>query len=141
MCKIHLIRLGLHALLWSLPLLTVSTIAHAQTNLSREEVAATGQWLDARKAIVTGKPVFLHLRTGHERALLMPEPVRLSGIDGQTTGFKADIDGDVVRFYPLIHFDQEPFHLTGLETGTEYELRIRASAFGIRQPLQLFLDN
>ncbi len=141
MCKKDLTKSGIHLLLLSMLPFTVSTITHAQPNLSREQISSTGQWLDARKARFTGVPILVHLRTGHERALLMPEPVRLSDIDHQSSGYDADINGDVVRFYPLSHFDRESIRLTGLDTGTEYVLRVRASAFGIRQPLQIFLTD
>lgn len=122
-------------------LLFFGSVALAQTppGISRDEVVPTGQWLEARKALFTGAPILLHLRTGHERALLMPEPVRIADAEHQFSAYQVDIAGDTVRFYPLTHFDREPIHLTGLETGTAYTLQIRASAFGIRQPLQVFL--
>lgn len=132
-----LINSGIRLLLPILLSFTVLTVIHAQSDLSREEVTSTGQWLDARKARFTGAPIFLHLRTGHERALLMPEPVQLSDANHQSSGYDADINGDVVRFYPLRDFHRESIHLTGLDTSTEYVLRVRASAFGIRQPLQI----
>ncbi len=139
MCKKYLINSGIQLLLLSLLSFGVSTITHAQPNLSREEISPTGQWLDARYALFTGEPILLHLRIGHERALLMPEPVRLSDTDYQSSEYETDINGDVVRFYPLSHFDRKNIRLIGLDTNTEYVLRVRASAFGIRQPLQIFL--
>ena len=139
MSRKNLTKSGIQLLLLSMLSFSVSTITHARPNLSRGEVSPTGQWLDARKALFTGEPILLHLRVGHERALLMPEPVRLSDTDRQSSGYEADISDDVVRFYPLSHFDRETIRLTGLDTGTEYVLRVRASAFGIRQPLQIFL--
>ncbi len=135
----NLTKNGIPLLLLSMLSFVVPTIAQAQLNLSRDEVSPTGQWLDARKARFTGEPILLHLRVGHERALLLPEPVRLSDTDHQSSGYEVDISGEVVRFYPLNHFDRETIHLTGLDTDTEYVLRVRASAFGIRQPLQIFL--
>lgn len=134
-----LTKTGIPLLLLSMLSFAVPTITYAQPNLSRDEISPTGQWLDARKALFTGEPILLHLRVGHERALLMPEPVRLSETDHQSSGYEADISDAVVRFYPLNHFDRETIRLTGLNTGTEYVLRVRASAFGIRQPLQIFL--
>ncbi len=139
MCMKDLTKSGIQLLFSILLSLTVPTVTHAQSNLSRENVSSTGQWLDARKARFTGTPIFLHLRTGHERALLMPEPVRLSDTDHQSSGYDTDINGDVVRFYPLRDFNRKSIRLTGLDTSTEYVLRVRASAFGIRQPLQILL--
>lgn len=134
-----LTKTGIPLLLLSMLSFAVPTITYAQPILSRDEVSPTGGWLDARKALFTGEPILLHLRVGHERALLMPEPVRLSDTDHQSSGYEADISEDIVRLYPLSHFDRETIRLTGLDTGTEYVLRVRASAFGIRQPLQIFL--
>ena len=139
MCKKHLINSGIQLWLLSMLLFSVPTTSHAQPNLSREEISPTGPWLDARKALFTGGPILLHLRIGHERALLMPEPVRLSDTDFQSFQVGTDINGEVVRFYPLSHFDRKSIRLIGLDTNTEYVLRVRASAFGIRQPLQIFL--
>ncbi len=139
MSKMDLTKSGIRLLLLSMLSFTASTVTHAQPDLKREEVSPTGQWLDATKARFTGRPILLHLRTGHERALLMPEPVRLADSDHQSSGYEADINGDVVRFYPLSEFDRESIHLIGLDTDTEYVFRVRASAFGIRQPLKIVL--
>lgn len=139
MRKKELTNTGIRLLLLSMLSLNVSSITHAHQGMSREDVTSTGQWLDTRKARFSGKPIFLHLRTGHERTLLMPEPVRLSDASFHPTGYEADITGAVVSFYPMSHFERASFHLTGLETGTDYILQVRASAFGIRQPLQIFL--
>ena len=139
MSKWDLTKSCIRLLLLSLLSFTVSTFSHAQPELTREEVSPTGQWLDATEARFTGRPILLHLRTGHERALLMPEPVRLADSDYRSSGHETDINGDVVRFYPLSTFGRESIRLIGLETDTEYVFRIRASAFGIRQPLTIIL--
>ena len=139
MSTLDLTKSGIRLLLLSMLSFTASTLSHAQTELTREEVSPTGQWLNATEARFAGTPILLHLRTGHERALLMPEPVRLADSDHRSSGYETDIKGNVVRLYPLSKFGRESVRLIGLETDTEYVFRIRASAFGIRQPLKIFL--
>lgn len=107
--------------------------------MDHKKIVPTGQWVDSRKALYNWQPILLHLRTGHERALMMPERVRLSDPDHQSAGYEVDISDNVVRFYPKNHFDRESIRLTGLDSGINFEIRVRASAFGIRQPLQIFM--
>ncbi|ASJ76636.1 hypothetical protein [Granulosicoccus antarcticus] len=138
MCKKIFLKIPLSLLLSGLFLLCVATPSLAQQDVDHKKIVPTGQWVDSRKSFFNWQPIFLHLRTGHERALMMPEPVRLSNEEHKSAGYELDISEDVVRFYPKNHFDRESIRLTGLNTGTQFLLRVRSSAYGIRQPLQVF---
>ena len=95
------------------------------------------EWLEFRQTRFDNKPVLLHLRQGYERAVLMPEPIRLENDSQILPGCAVAIDTDVVGFYPTKTFARKPIRFVGLNTGTVYELRVRASPEGIRQPLQI----
>lgn len=118
-----------------------SQIANAQQSSSattvRDGVLPMGQWLEFRQARYGSKPILLHLRTGYERAVLMPEPVRLRDQESSLPGSAVVIDGHVVGFYPTKTFKRQPIWFVGLETGNKYELLVRASPQGIRQPLEI----
>lgn len=96
-----------------------------------------GDWLEFKQTGFSGDPILLHLRTGYERAVLMPEPVRLQNANQRLPGCEVFIDNDVVGFYPTQTFKREPVRFVGIESGTVYELRVRASPRGMRQPLQI----
>ena len=101
------------------------------------QVKPQGEWLEFRQARFVNKPILLHLRQGYERAVLMPEPIRLENASQTLPGCAIAIDTDVVGFYPTKTFARKPIRFVGLNTGTVYELRVRASPEGIRQPLQI----
>lgn len=115
----------------------VSRPALAQQELTREDVQPMGEWLEFRKARYVSKPILIHLRTGYERAVLMPEPVRLKANQSALPGCTIEIDAEVIGFYPTRTFARLGIKFIGLDTGKEYELRVRASTSGIRQPLQI----
>lgn len=101
------------------------------------QVKPQGEWLEFRQARFADEPILLHLRQGYERAVLMPEPIRMEDESQTLPGCAVAIDTDVVGFYPTRTFARKPIRFVGLNTGTVYELRVRASPEGIRQPLQI----
>ncbi len=111
--------------------------AFAQDTMTREEVVPMGQWYDFLQTEYNASPILVHLRTGYERAVLMPEPVGLKGNQSSLPGCDIEIDADVIGFYPTRSFANTSIKLVGLETGTEYELVVRSSTLGERQPLQV----
>ena len=126
-----------------LNLLLGSTASWAQTAQSSSDGNVPGQmkpqekWLEFRQTRFVNKPILLHLRQGYERAVLMPEPIRLENESQTLPGCAVAIDTDVVGFYPTRTFARKPIRFVGLRSGTVYELRVRASPEGIRQPLQI----
>lgn len=100
-------------------------------------VKPQGEWLEFRQTRFVNKPILLHLRQGYERAVLMPEPIRLESESQTLPGCAVEIDTDVVGFYPTQTFTRKPIRFVGLRSGTVYELQVRASPEGIRQPLQI----
>lgn len=94
-------------------------------------------WLEFRQTRFNDQPILLHLRRGYERAVLMPEPIRLQDDSQVLPGCAVQIDTDVVGFFPTETFARQSIKFVGLETGTVYDLRVRASPDGIRQPLQI----
>ncbi len=120
-----------------------STASWAQTSQPnsgsniQDRVKTQGEWLEFRQTRFVNKPVLLHLRQGYERAVLMPEPIRLENESQTLPGCAVEIDTDVVGFYPTKTFARKSIRFVGLSSGTVYELRVRASPEGIRQPLQI----
>lgn len=96
-----------------------------------------GEWTQFRKARYADEPLLLHLRNGHERAVLMPEPIRLLDETQSLPGCAVEIDTDVVGFFPTHSFDREPIRFVGERSGTVYELRVRASPNGVLETLQI----
>lgn len=110
---------------------------HAQESLYSGAVMPMGEWLAFKQTRFNGAPILLHLRTGYERAVLMPEVIRLENPDQLLPGCEIYIDTDVIGFYPTQEFQRKPVRFVGVDSGTIYELRVRASASGMRQPLQV----
>ena len=111
--------------------------AVAQDFLESGKVAPMGQWLEYREVGFNNQPILVHLRTGYERAIILPEPV-VPRDDTQTLpGTEIVVDGNIVAFYPSITFKRAPVVFVGLDTGTVYDLRVRASTLGIRQPMRI----
>lgn len=106
-------------------------------NLDPSSVRPMGEWLEFRQARYVDKPLLLHLRSGYERAVLMPEPIGLLDNGQSLPGCAVEIDTDVIGFYPTRSFKRTPIKFVGLDTGKIYELRVRASPEGMRQPLQI----
>ncbi|WP_430881053.1 hypothetical protein [Granulosicoccus sp. 3-233] len=119
----------------------VATGSQAEVNGSGAsmptDVRPMGEWVEFRKARYTGEPLLLHLRNGYERAVLMPEPIKLLNDSQTLPGCAVVIDTDVIGFFPTRTFAREPIRFIGLQSGSVYELRVRASPEGIRQPLQI----
>lgn len=116
---------------------TFSSGANSQEALRNGTVAPMGQWLEYREANFRGNPIFVHLRTGYERAIVMPEPVKQRDSAQQLPGSEILIDDNIVAFYPTITFSRRSVVFVGLETGTLYDLRIRASTQGMRKPMRI----
>ena len=117
------------------------TYSQAEVNGSSADILTDvrpmGEWVEFRKARYGGSPILLHLRSGYERAVVMPEPIRLLDETQTLPGCAVEIDTDVVGFFPTRNFTRQPIRFVGLQSGTVYELRVRASPQGIRQPLQI----
>lgn len=111
--------------------------ARAQESLETGKVAPMGNWLEYREVTFNNKPILVHLRTGYERAIILPEAVVPSDEQQTLPGTEIFIDGNIVAFYPTITFPRLPVIFVGLDTGTVYDLRIRASTEGIRQPMRV----
>lgn len=124
--------------LFALSVAVTSSQAEVTNNGSDAvNVRPMGDWVEFRQARFAGAPILLHLRSGYERAVLMPEPIKLLN-DAQTLpGCAVEIDTDVIGFFPTHTFSRKPISFVGLQSGTVYELRVRASPEGIRQPLQI----
>lgn len=111
--------------------------SNAGNTLSADNVRPMGDWVEFRTARYGSAPILLHLRSGYERAVLMPEPIRLLDSNQTLPGCAVEIDTDVIGFFPTRNFVREPIRFVGLQSGSVYELRVRASPEGIRQPLQI----
>lgn len=109
----------------------------AQNSASRHSVVPMGEWLNYIETRYTGNAVLLHLRTGYERAVLMPEPVRLKDGEAPLPGCDLAIDREIIGFYPTRTFGRTSIRFIGLNSGIEYQLLVRASPLGIRQPLEI----
>jgi len=111
--------------------------AMSQESIKNGSVSPMGRWLEHRKTTYTGEPILIHLRTGYERAIVMPEKVELRDGEQHLPDFEIKIEDHVIAFYPIEIFTRRPVFFIGKETGTIYELRVRASTEGIRQPLKI----
>ncbi|MFK7854298.1 MAG: hypothetical protein AB8B79_09310 [Granulosicoccus sp.] len=118
-------------------LLNRPLLAQTQPEITRDNVQPMGQWFDFRQARYGSNGVLLHLRTGYERAVLMPEPIELKAGQSNLPGCDIEIDSDVIGFYPTRSFKRQSVEFIGLESGTVYVLKVRSSTTGIRQPLQI----
>ncbi|NND92792.1 MAG: hypothetical protein HKN42_18195 [Granulosicoccus sp.] len=110
---------------------------HSESNAAGDDVVPMAEWLEFRKARYVTRPILLHLLNGHERAVLMPEPIRLLDEEQSLPGCAVAIDHDVIGFFPTRTFPRKPIKFLGLDSGTVYELRVRASPDGMQQPLQI----
>ena len=115
----------------------LSPHAVAQESLESGEVAEMGEWLEYREVTFDDQPILVHLRTGYERAIILPEAVVQRDEKQTLPGTEIVIDGDIVAFYPTITFERESVVFVGLDSGTEYDLKVRASTEGIRQPMRV----
>lgn len=132
--------LPIHLVLFSAALsCSIAFSAHAQSRetLPADNVLPMEDWLKLREATYGTKPILLHLRTGYERAVVLPEPVETK--DGQTvlTGCRIVIEDNIIGFYPGSSFEQTSVVFIGLESGDEYKLLVRSSPTGKRQPLRI----
>lgn len=115
----------------------ISTAALSQEALRNGTVAPMGQWLEYREARFSGSPILVHLRTGYERAIVLPEPVALRNPNQNLPGCEIIINDNIVAFYPTRTYARQSVEFIGLETGNIYDLRIRASTKGMRQPMRV----
>ncbi|MFK7994271.1 MAG: hypothetical protein AB8B87_09040 [Granulosicoccus sp.] len=131
-----------HSLKHSIVAITIfaafSFSAQSQEALRDGTVAPMGQWLEYREANFRGAPILVHLRTGYERAIVMPEAVELSNNNQQRLpGCEIIVNNNIIAFYPTETFTRRSTVFVGKETGTVYDLRIRASTKGMRQPMRI----
>ena len=94
------------------------------------------RWTRFERVAWTGAPLDVHLRTGHARPLILPEPVEPEARE-PLPGCDVEVDREVVLFEPARHFGPEELTLVGVETRTRYRLRVRSSAYGQRVPLEV----
>ena len=116
---------------------SMGSTAYSQQALLDGTVAPMGQWLEYREARYVNAPILVHLRTGYERAIIMPEPVMLDDADQILPGCEIVIEDEFVAFYPTETFTRRSIIVVGQQTGTRYDLRVRASTQGLRQPMRL----
>jgi len=102
-----------------------------------EDVLPMGDWVEFLETQFDGKPLLVHLRFGYERAVLMPEPVKVKNENHTLTRTDVVIGNRVVTFYPMKEFGWSLIEFVGLDSGTVYELRIKASPMGKRQPIRI----
>ncbi len=102
-------------------------------------VEPMGNWMEFKQVKFTGSTIRVHLRTGFERAVLMPEPVQKTDPAVQLPGCDVVVDLEVVGFYPRGSFNRHTIRFTGLNSGDIYELSIRSSPApeGQVQPIQI----
>jgi len=118
-------------------LLSILLLAPASLVAQWQDIEPMGSWHDLKQVNYRGKPILVHLRTGYERALLLPEPVRLADPAQQLPGCEVKVDQDVVGFYPSESFDRRIIGFVGLNSGSTYEFKVRATPLGKRQPMQV----
>ena len=117
--------------------------AHAQSSVSDLSKTTSQEPVEPipitsfKKAQYAGTALLIHLPTNIARALVMPEPVRLQGDLAQMPGVELAFEGDVIGFFARQEFARRLVSFVGLESGTEYQLRIRASKDGIAEPLEI----
>ena len=111
--------------------------ALAQESIESGQVEPMGQWLEYRQLRFDNEQLLVHLRTGYERAIILPEPVVQSNDEQTLPGTEFIVNGDTVAFYPTRTFQRRSVVFVGLDTGTVYDLGVRASPDGFRQPLRI----
>lgn len=115
----------------------------AQTNLSEESTDIAEGLLPIdeiepfKQARYAGTAILIHLPTNIARALVMPEPVTLQGDPEQMPGVELAYEGEVIGFFATRTFARRPVSFIGTESGVEYRLQIRASEYGIAEPLEI----
>lgn len=67
----------------------------------------------------------------------MPEPVSLQSSPGQLPGVELAYEGEVIGFFATQTFTRRQIIFTGVQSGTDYLLQIRASKNGITEPLEI----
>lgn len=109
----------------------------AQSALERGTVQPMGHWVVLAQASFTGKPLLVHLRTGYERAVIMPEPVTPHKSNPRLTNTEVVVEKGVVGFYPEESFSPISIKFIGQQSGSVYELVVNSSTTGTRQPLKI----
>ena len=132
-------RIKIICLMLALIPLNIMLCSHviAQESLESGKVAPIGKWLEYTEIDFNEEPILVHLRTGYERPIIFPEPVVASDEKQTLPGTEIVIDGNIVAFYPTISFGRSAVVFVGVETGTVYDVGIRASTEGIRQPMRI----
>jgi len=104
------------------------------------------EWAEAATLTYTGKPIDLHLRTGYERTVIFPEPIKLYAVnnrlisaqfEGNLPGCDVNIDDKVMGFSPLQRMQPQTVAVLGKNTGSIYELLVSSSPVGSRQPIDV----
>jgi len=102
------------------------------------QVVPMEKWVGASEIVTTGEPIALHLRVGHERPVIFPEPVSLlDRAPLPRTGLTVDVD--MALFAPGGAFEAETVVFVGNTTERRYRFEVSASNYGSRVPLRLVL--
>jgi hypothetical protein len=113
-------------------------IATASAQQALDDFVLVPEGAPIRDIPFRGDPILVHLKIGHERAIAFPEPVTLNSTsDPALPGCEVTVDGELVGFYPRESFTRRTFSLTG-QSGTRYDLSIRASSAGMAGTLKLY---
>jgi len=103
-------------------------------------------WAAFKVMNYSGDPIFLHLRTGYERAVVFPEGVTLYSVnnrlvnadyEGLLPGCAVDFDAGSVSFKPKQRFKPQTMSVRGKDSGFVYELLVSSSPVGSRQPIEV----
>jgi len=94
-------------------------------------------WARFKSVRFSGKPILVHLRTGYQRPVILPEPVRLADPEALLPGCDIDVDTEVVAFSPAKHFKWHVIEFIGESSGTRYVLRVHSSETGYRIPISI----
>ena len=109
----------------------------AQQAVNPDDNQSAREWFDFKRARYIGRPILVHLRNGYERAVILPEPIKFKDSSQSLPGCAVAINEDVIGFFATRSFRRKAISFRGLNTGTLYELRVRASPEGIEQALQI----
>lgn len=97
-------------------------------------------WAQYKKVHFRGKPVLVHLRTGYQRPVIMPEPVDPADPASIPAGCKISVEAEIVMFSPASHFTRQTITFVGRNSGIQYQLKVRSSVKGKRIPIHIVTE-
>ena len=125
------LALATGSILWS----TASLAENASSTTPPVELAE--EWARFKSVRFSGKPIQVHLRTGYQRPIIMPEPIRLADPETLLPDCAIEVDIEVVAFSPAKHFKRHTIEFIGESSGTRYLLRVHSSESGYRIPISI----